>query len=175
MEENEANLTEYELERKRKIARNQALIAQLDLKSLASKVAPPEKPKRVIDATGNGENANKRGPKGAHARKRMKPQRFSSRADKLKKQQRLTSWKGQRIGSLRARLLDGRVGANTNVVTTEVIALGRLDAKEKESDTVAVEDGGGENGTPRASSTYGGEKRRRGAQGVHANVGFSRD
>ena len=153
MEENEANLTEYELERKRKIARNQALIAQLDLKSLASKVAPPEKPKRVIDATGNGENANKRGPKGAHARKRMKPQRFSSRADKLKKQQRLTSWKGQRIGSLRARLLDGRVGANTNVVTTEVIALGRLDAKEKESDTVAVEDGGGENGTPRASST----------------------
>ena len=38
-------------------------------------------------------------------------------------------------------------------MTTEVIALGRLDAKEKESDTVAVEDGGGENGTPRASST----------------------
>ena len=135
MDDNEANLTEYELERKRKIARNQALIAQLDLKSLANKVAP-EKPKRNVNTDG-GNNA-KRGPKGAHARKRMKPQRFSSRADKLKKQQRLTHWKGQRIGSLRTSV----ASVANAVVTTEVIALGRLDPKEKDA-----EEGGDEGNT----------------------------
>ena len=56
MDDNEANLTEYELERKRKIARNQALIAQLDLKSLANKVAP-EKPKRNVNNTTGGGDA----------------------------------------------------------------------------------------------------------------------
>ena len=129
MDDNEANLTEYELERKRKIARNQALIAQLDLKSLANKVAP-EKPKRNVNNTTGGGDGHKRGPKGAHARNRMKPQRFSSRADKLKKQQRLTHWKGQRIGSLRTNVANV---ANA-VVTTEVIALGRLDPKEKDGE-----------------------------------------
>ena len=129
MDDNEANLTEYELERKRKIARNQALIAQLDLKSLANKVAP-EKPKRNVNTGGDGGNTAKRGPKGAHARKRMKPQRFSSRADKLKKQQRLTHWKGQRIGSLRTSV----ASVANAVVTTEVIALGRLDPKEKDGE-----------------------------------------
>ena len=63
MDDNEANLTEYELERKRKIARNQALIAQLDLKSLANKVAP-EKPKRNVNTGGDGETPPKEDRKG---------------------------------------------------------------------------------------------------------------
>jgi hypothetical protein len=166
MEENDANLTEYELERKRKIARNQALIAQLDLKSLASKVAP-EKPKRANDGQ------NKRGPKGAHARKRMKPQRFSSRADKLKKQQRLTNWKGQRIGSLRTTV--GRFGGSdfsNAVVTTEVVALGRVDRREKTDE----KENANEEGADDANENADGRENKNGASSSSkAAVGSQRE
>lgn len=83
-------LTEYERERLAKIERNKALMERLALAKLASDAG-------LGSEGGRGRGRGRARGRGRGPREKREPARTSSRVEKLRKESRLTSWRGTRI------------------------------------------------------------------------------